>query len=434
MDKIGIINKFCEKRLVVIGDLMLDEFIYGDIHRMSVEAPVPIINFVNKKNFLGGAGNVANNVASLGAKTFVVGVIGEDTKGKEILKIFNENNINCDGVFFENQRKTTLKKRIICNSQQLLRLDEEDVFNISKDTEDRIINYLEKIIPTIDGIIVSDYAKGVMTEKIISEIIRLTKENNKMIFVDTKPINASFYKDVTLVKPNAKEAFEITGEKDFKLAGKKLLEIHNSNILITLGKEGMYLITLDGKETLLQTKAREVFDVTGAGDTVIALLGLSIISGADILNSVEIANIGAGIVVGKKGVVVLSPDELKKEISLFVVPKVWGEEHWIVNENYCGKKLILKKGFRCSMHKHKLKDETFYITKGKVLLELKDTKKILCSGDSQRIKPEEFHRFTGLEDSEIIEFSTHHEDNDSYRIEESGVADLEEINKNLENK
>ncbi len=417
-----ILNNIKETKVLVIGDLMLDKFVYGDASRISIEAPIPIVNVKKIEYNPGGAGNTASNVASLGGNAIVIGVIGDDDSGKILLNEFDKRNILAEGVFVENSRPTTEKTRILGGTQQMIRVDYEKDYDISKDLEDKIIDYLSNNINDIETIIVSDYAKGTITEDIAKRLVYL-KFNNKNVLVDTKPKHADFYKNVTLVKPNLREAIEITGKYELADIGFGLVEKFNSDILITKGKEGMSLFTKNGDHISMPTKAREVYDVSGAGDTVIAMMGLALNAKASLEDAVKLANIAAGLAVERRGIVSVRLDEIRDYLGLYVVPKVWGEEHWLVNDDYCGKRLILKKGYRCSLHHHKLKDETFYVARGKVLLELNNKKIEMNPGDLQRIRPNEIHRFSGLEDSEIIEFSTHHDENDVYRIEPSGVMD-----------
>jgi len=415
-----ILDDLKDKKILVIGDLMLDKFIWGSISKISAESSVPVVRVENETYNPGGIGNTANNIVSLGGDVLIVGVIGEDNIGDILLDELKKRNISDEGIFRDNSRPTIQKIRVMSQSQHLLRVDYEKEHYIKKELEGKIINILIKKVPEIDSIIVSDYIKGTITENIANKIIELAHKYNKPILIDTKPKHVRFYKNVTLVKPNLKEAIEMTGEHDLIEIGNKLKEQFNSNILITKGKDGMSLFFKDGGHIDIPTKAREVFDVSGAGDTVIATLGLALGANASLEDSVNLANIAAGLVVEKRGIVAVTREEMKNHLKIHIVPKEWGEEHWLVNDIYCGKRLILKKGYRCSLHYHKKKDETFYVAKGKVLLELHGKKIIMNPGDSQRIKPNDIHRFSGLENSEIIEFSTHHDEEDTYRKEPSG--------------
>ena len=408
------------KKILVIGDLMLDKFIYGNVETMSEEASVPVVKIDRTEYNLGGAGNTANNISSLNGIAFIVGVIGNDNEGETLLKEFKKKNILHDGVFVDGSRPTIQKTRILGETQQMIRMDYEITNYINKELEGKINDYLSKKISKIETIIVSDYAKGTITENIAKNLVGLALKYDKIIVVDTKPKHAEFYRKVTLLKPNLKEAIKMADTSDLIEAGKILKEKFNSNVLITKGKDGMSLFLKDGKYLEIPTKAREVFDVSGAGDTVLATLGLALSANANLEDAVYLANIAGGLVVERKGVVTITQKDIIEYLKVPIISKVWGEEHWLVNESYCGKRLILNKGYRCSLHYHEIKDETFYVAKGKVLLELHGKKIIMNPGDSQRIKPNDIHRFSGLENSEIIEFSTHHDEEDTYRKEPSG--------------
>ena len=415
-----LLDDMNDKKVLIVGDLMLDKFIWGDISRVSAESPVPIIKVERVTYNSGGSGNTANNIVSLGGKVIVVGIIGNDAEGEILLKELKNKNVDCDGIFIDKSKPTIQKVRVMGQSQHLIRLDYEDDNYINGKIEIEIIKFIEDKICDADIVIISDYIKGTITEQVAKILVELANGHKKSIVVDTKPKHAHFYKNVTLVKPNLKEAIEMSGTDNLMEIGNKLKEFFNANILVTKGKDGMSLFLKDGKYLEIPTKAREVYDVGGAGDTVIATLGLALGANAMLEDAVNLANIAAGIVVEKRGVVPIDRDELRDHLKIPVYPKVWGEERWLANEDYCGKLLILKNGYRCSLHYHKNKDETFYIIKGKILLELSGKKIIMGPGASQRIKPNEVHRFSGLEDSEILEISTHHDENDSYRIELSG--------------
>ncbi len=415
-----IIDDMWSKLVLIIGDLMLDKFIWGSISRISAEAPVPIVNVEKVTYVPGGSGNTANNVASLAGRAIAVGVVGDDSAGDILLNELKIRNISIDGIFKDDTKHTIEKTRIMGESQHLLRYDYEENSYISNNVEAKINDYLSGQVADVNAVIISDYAKGSITEKLARHLVNLCNKYDKVIIVDTKPKHSRFYKNVTLVKPNIKEAIEMSGEHDLIKAGGKLKKYFDANILITRGKDGMSLFLKNGDYIEMPTRAREVYDVSGAGDTVMATIGSALGTRSSLEDAVHLANIAAGIVVEKRGVVPVTMEELKNQLKIPFYPKVWGEERWLVNEDYCGKLLRLNKGFKSSLHYHKNKDETFYVTKGKVLLELTKDRIIMNPGDLQRIRPGQIHRFSGLEDSEIIEFSTHHEEEDSYRIEKSG--------------
>ena len=304
-----IINKFESKRILLVGDLMLDRETIGEITRISPEAPVQVVEVKEERFILGGAGNVANNLRSLGARVFVVGVVGNDEAGKQLISKFKNERINVDGIKIVNDRPTTQKNRIICKNQQLIRTDYEKRGDIDEKTENEILNYIRSIIKKVDGVVISDYAKGVLTENISKEIIKISNESKTPVVVDPKPDNINKFKGATLLTPNLKEAKEIINLEDLDEIGKKIAKEFNSNVLITRGKEGMSLF-VDNNKVDIKTNAKEVYDVTGAGDTVISALILSLVSGANLEDSCRIASNAAGIVVGKLGTDVVFREEL----------------------------------------------------------------------------------------------------------------------------
>ncbi|MEQ8222183.1 MAG: D-glycero-beta-D-manno-heptose-7-phosphate kinase [Candidatus Eremiobacterota bacterium] len=317
METDKILDNFKDKNILVIGDIMLDKYIYGEVDRISPEAPVQVVNVKKEKYILGGAANVANNTASLGTRTNICGVTGEDEAGNILLSCLQEKHINGDMVFGDKAKKTIQKIRVVSQSQQLIRIDYENTVDISKDTEEKIIQQLKKKIHNYDVIVISDYAKGTITKEIAEFVI---KYSNKKVIIDPKPKHKEFYKGAYLITPNLKEAVEMTGiyaenEDAISIIGHKLMEEMNSHILITCGAQGMYLFKKDGDFFKLPTKAREVYDVTGAGDTVIATIATAIASGGTMKEASYIANYAAGIVVGKAGTATTTVEEIKREIK-----------------------------------------------------------------------------------------------------------------------
>jgi rfaE bifunctional protein kinase chain/domain len=440
---IASLEDFKNKRVLVLGDLMLDQYLYGGVSRVSPEAPVLVVKFKKNENFLGGAGNTANNLTALGAKVFIVGVIGNDSNGKTLIDLFQDKGINTEGLILDKNRQTTLKQRIVSGSHQLLRADYEDQDSISKEIEDSIIYFVQKKIEEIDAIAVSDYNKGIITPTLMKNLINLANSKQIPIIADLKPINWECFVGVTLITPNLKEAKEITRLESENIPieeiGKRLVNDLKSTIFITRGEDGITLFEKEGEINHFPTKKVNIFDVTGAGDTVLAFSTLGLVSGLSFKEIAEVANIAGRIVVQKPGTSIVSIEEIKEclnisQINLLrkKVDKEWGYEDWIVNyesSNYCGKKLILNKGYQCSIHYHKIKNEVFYINKGFVLLYAYDEYKLMKPGDSIIIEPGTKHRFIGLSNAEIIEFSSHHKDEDSYRDEPSGKVE-ENIFKN----
>ncbi len=299
-----------DRKILVIGDLMLDKYINGDVSRISPEAPVQVVNVKNEIYFPGGAANVASNISTLKGKCFVAGFIGQDDSGKILINELNKRYIDTSCIKLWNS-PTILKVRVF-SGQQLIRLDYEE----KTKTNDELINEIKKIIDNIDIIIISDYDKGTINEPLINQL----KLFNKKIIIDPKPNNIKYYNDLFLIKPNIKEAEEITGikykdEQSLNLIGNNLIKLTNSNILITLGKEGMILFEKQGDITHFPTKAKEVYDVTGAGDTATAALAVSISNNSNLKEAVVFANHAAGIKVSKRGTANVSLEEIKKSLE-----------------------------------------------------------------------------------------------------------------------
>lgn len=313
-DLIKFVDSFKGKKIGVIGDLILDRYIWGDTERISPEAPVPIV-LVEKETFVpGGTGNVAMNIQALGGSAFVVGVVGEDEAGRQLLDSFRKNTINIDGIFKIPKRITTEKIRIISRHQQMVRIDKEIISAIENSVEKKIIRLLSDHIKDWDGIIISDYTKGVITQNLVNKIKSLAKKYNVLVVGDAKPKHASFFKHVDLFKINHQEAMETAKTDDIKKAGRIIQQWSGGDVLITRGSEGMTIFK--GKAIKhLPTQAKEVLDITGAGDTVIASVTLALIAGASLEKSAIIANHAAGIAVGKIGAATVSPEELKDSLK-----------------------------------------------------------------------------------------------------------------------
>ncbi|MEA3328231.1 MAG: D-glycero-beta-D-manno-heptose-7-phosphate kinase [Candidatus Omnitrophota bacterium] len=315
-----IISKFNRAKVLVIGDFMLDEFIWGEVSRISPEAPVPVVK-VNSKSFMpGGALNVVNNISMLGGRVFPCGVIGRDRNGKKLIGYLKERGTDTKGVFSTCQRPTTSKTRIVARHQQVVRVDTEDENPVDLKLINRIIAFVRDRIVSVDIILIEDYGKGIITPRLLLEVLSIARRHKKIIAVDPKGDNFSYYKGVTIITPNHHEAQAVTGiklsgENALERTGKKLLnELKVQAVLITLGEAGMCLFESSGKITHIPTKAQEVFDVSGAGDTVIASVGLALASGATMQEAAAISNYAAGIVVGKLGIATVTQDELLKSI------------------------------------------------------------------------------------------------------------------------
>lgn len=315
-----IVSGFEKIKVMVVGDLILDEFLWGDVSRISPEAPVPVV-WVKKESFMpGGASNVANNLRSLGANVYLVGVIGEDERGAILKSELEQKGINTSGIFVDESRPTTLKTRVVAQHQQVVRIDKEKIDHLAEDTLNKIARHIEKAMKEMDAVIIEDYGKGVITPSLLRKIVPLAKRSNKIISVDPKEEHFRYYRGISVITPNNHEAskavgFDIKDEATLKKAGLKLLDKVKSKIaLITLGENGMAVFQKNKPMKQIPTVAQEVFDVSGAGDTVIASYTLSLASGADPIEAAHIANCAAGIVVGKVGIAVVTPDELLNRI------------------------------------------------------------------------------------------------------------------------
>lgn len=315
-----IFSKFERVRILVIGDLILDEFIWGEADRISPEAPVPVV-WAKSRNYLpGGASNVACNIASLGAKAFLCGVVGDDKNGQILKEALHEKHVDCDGVIADPLRPTTLKTRIIAAHQQVVRLDWESIDPLLLDRVKIIIEAVRGRIDEIDALIIEDYGKGLITPFLLQKVLSLAKKHKKIITVDPKIEHFNYYKGVTAITPNEKEAsagsgIKITTEEEADRAGYKLLKaLKCEGVLITRGEKGMKLFRND-RVVSIPTVAQEVFDVSGAGDTVISVFTLALACGAKMHEAAQLANVAAGIVVGKVGVAVVTKEEILQSLS-----------------------------------------------------------------------------------------------------------------------
>lgn len=319
-----LFDKFNGLRILVIGDVMLDAYVMGKVNRISPEAPVPIVSLENEDARIGGAGNVALNLLALGAKPIICGVIGEDSSGDKLLNLFEKNGISTDGLVKSMVRKTTVKTRVISNKQQLLRIDSESTFPLLESEEIKLNNTIQNIINQgIDGIIFEDYNKGVLTDSVIQNTIKIAKEKDIPTAVDPKKENFLSYKGVSLFKPNLKELkeglnlnFDFNSNKELFEKGIELLEekLQNEISFVTLSENGVF-IKNQTEKYYVPAHMRSISDVSGAGDTVIAVATLCLISGASTKQIAEISNLAGGLVCEKSGVVSISKNELLKEVS-----------------------------------------------------------------------------------------------------------------------
>jgi D-beta-D-heptose 7-phosphate kinase/D-beta-D-heptose 1-phosphate adenosyltransferase len=302
--------------ILVIGDLMIDEYLWGDVERISPEAPVQVVDVKREAYALGGAGNVVHNLVSLGATVYIASVIGEGANARLVKGELGKLGVNIDGLLEDPSRLTIKKTRILALSQQVLRIDREDRRPIEAYWEQKIVAYVAANIEKLEGIIISDYLKGVVTKSIIKQVVDLGQKHNKPVIVDPKGLDFSKYTGATIITPNLKEAsyasqIELDSEPKVVKAAEKLLQsLKLQAILITRGKDGLTLVEQNNPARHIPTRAREVYDVAGAGDTVVAAMGLGICSGLDFYQSASLANLAAGIVVGKVGVATVTKDEI----------------------------------------------------------------------------------------------------------------------------
>jgi len=315
------IDLFPTTRILVVGDVVLDHYIWGKVNRISPEAPVPVVNVTKENLLLGGAANVVNNIHSLGGIVHVCGVIGDDQAGKQLLQLLRLQGIDSDGLIKDQARPTTIKTRIIAHNQQVVRFDRETKEKIEKENHQKIFNYVkQQVRDGLDAIVLSDYCKGVVTKDLVREIVKIAKKHDVIVSVDPKVNHFGMYSGVTIITPNVNEAsigsrIEIGDEGSLLKAGALLLKrLRCKAVLITLGEQGMSLFEHGGRITHIPTVAQKVFDVTGAGDTVISALTLAMAAGANTATAAVISNYAAGIVVGIVGTTTVKPEELKQRI------------------------------------------------------------------------------------------------------------------------
>jgi rfaE bifunctional protein kinase chain/domain len=306
-EMVRAVRSFPKSKILVIGDIMMDEFLWGEVSRISPEAPVPIVKVEKETFLLGGAANVVNNLLGLKGQVLLAGVIGSDGMGRRLIKKLQSLGTATDGIVVEEGRPTAIKTRVIAHHQQVVRVDREKVGPIFPKTLRTILNIVKKNIPRIHGIIVSDYGKGVVSQELMAGLKEVVGNNSIPVLVDPKPQNIRWYEDVALITPNHLEAElavgkKIESEEDLLWAGNHLLKKTKcKSVLITRGQEGMTLFLKNRKVEHIPTVAQKVFDVTGAGDTVIATLILSLVSGMNTIQACKMANFAAGIVVGEVG-------------------------------------------------------------------------------------------------------------------------------------
>lgn len=314
-----IFRAFREKRILIVGDLMVDEYVFGHVERISPEAPVPVVEAREASMKLGGAANVARNLISLGCSVSVAGVVGADERGRFLRSSLESLGADVEGVLEDRSRPTTVKTRIVAGSQQLLRVDWESRDYIEGDVHSRLISVVSGRFMEFDALIISDYGKGVVTSELF-DVAEKVKRSGIVVSLDPKEKNFPIYRNVTTMTPNVKETFQATGIKPesdelAEEAGKALMERFNLDFsLITRGGRGLSVIGRGFKKHI-PARAKQVYDVTGAGDTVISVFTLSLCSGATPVEAAEIANVAGGIVVGKLGTASVTVEEILEHLD-----------------------------------------------------------------------------------------------------------------------
>jgi D-beta-D-heptose 7-phosphate kinase/D-beta-D-heptose 1-phosphate adenosyltransferase len=317
---VGFVRQFREQQVLVLGDIILDQFIWGDVDRISPEAPVPVVVVRREEYRLGGAGNVAVNIRALGGRPILVGVINNDPAGEKIQHEMERLSLPNTGLMLDLGRPTIVKTRIIASHQQVCRVDRESLQPMSMELFKKAHQFIQKYLARTQALLVSDYGKGFINQRLLSNILPMAQRAGKIVSVDPKSRNFAMYRPATILTPNKKEAEVASGipiqdEASLKKAAEAILAgTMVENLLITRGEEGMSLFRPTGYSRHIPAFAREVFDVTGAGDTVIATLTLAMCAGANPEEAAILANSAAGIVVGKLGTASTTPDELIQAI------------------------------------------------------------------------------------------------------------------------
>ena len=318
-----LIQSATKTRVLVIGDVMLDQFIWGSVARISPEAPVPVVDFQRESFMPGGAANVARNLTALGVSAELFGAVGQDSAAEQLRSLLSEQRIGCRGLVASNSRQTSLKTRIVAQTQQVVRIDRETRDGITAQLVDRLLAAIKTQIRKTHAVIVGDYGKGVVTQSLLNDLKSLCRAHGVWLSLDPKPVHHLNLAGLSLITPNRKEAFELANlpddtrnadplaDKNLMQAAERLLnELRPAVLLVTLGELGMLLCQRGQKPFHIPTVAQEVFDVSGAGDTAIATFTLAIAAGASPIEAAILSNHAAGIVVGKVGTATTSADEL----------------------------------------------------------------------------------------------------------------------------
>jgi D-beta-D-heptose 7-phosphate kinase/D-beta-D-heptose 1-phosphate adenosyltransferase len=304
-------------RVGVVGDVILDQFVYGSVERVSPEAPVPVVDVEREVLLLGGAANVVHNMRSLGANPDLVGIVGTDSMAEVIRDHLRSKGLSWRGLVEVDGRPTAVKTRIIAQHQQVVRFDREARTPVPSNATAGLVAHVSALMPELDVVVVSDYGKGVVTGGLMAELLQTARAQGTLVAVDPTPENSSYYRGADVITPNTQETERMTGgsarsDDDAVSAGRRLVERFDTRtILVTRGEKGMTLVERGGEPTHIPTRARDVFDVTGAGDTTISVFTLGLAAGADARQAACLANLAAGIVVGKLGTAVVTAEELR---------------------------------------------------------------------------------------------------------------------------
>ncbi|MDB6055642.1 MAG: D-glycero-beta-D-manno-heptose-7-phosphate kinase [Verrucomicrobiales bacterium] len=323
-----LLKKAATTRVLVVGDVMLDQFIWGHVSRISPEAPVPVVDFERENYMPGGAANVARNLADLGVSSDLFAVIGNDDAGEKLKSLLKQQQIGCSGLIGSGQRATSIKTRIVAHQQQVVRLDRETKKELDQNLSNRLLAVIRKQLSQADAVIVGDYGKGIVTQYLLDELKTSCSQKGIWLSLDPKPVHKLDLRGLSLMTPNRKEAFELAQMEDHirdanplkdkqltAVADKLLNELQPALLLITLGDQGMLLCQRNEKPFHIPTVAQEVFDVSGAGDTVIATFTFAVAAGASPLEAAVFSNHAAGVVVGKVGTATVHPTELLKSFE-----------------------------------------------------------------------------------------------------------------------
>jgi D-glycero-beta-D-manno-heptose-7-phosphate kinase len=318
-----LLREFSNKRVLVIGDLMLDEFVWGRVSRISPEAPVPVVEVIRESYYPGGAANVARNVREFTPSVFVMGLIGEDTYAQKLRKLLDENGISLEALQNEQSFQTIVKTRIIARHQQVVRVDRERPHPLEHQAQALCVKKVRELLPNLDAVIFEDYGKGFLQQSFVDEVTALARKTGKLVTADPNPQNRLIWRGITAVKPNRREAFAAANlpwqepgpdplrDQQLLHVGAELLRTWKPNLLlVTLGEQGMILFDQGNAPFHVPSHAREVYDLSGAGDTAIGLFTLALASGASAIEAAEISNHASSVVVGKLGTATLTPDEL----------------------------------------------------------------------------------------------------------------------------